>query len=30
MRKDDFNKNENYRTFGKASEWFVGTGGLVP
>jgi ABC-type glycerol-3-phosphate transport system substrate-binding protein len=24
--KDYFNKNENYRTFGKASEWFVGTG----
>jgi len=24
--KDYFNKNENYRTFGKAAEWFVGTG----
>jgi ABC-type glycerol-3-phosphate transport system substrate-binding protein len=24
--KDYFNKNENYRTFGKASEWFAGTG----
>src|SRR5437764_4187094 len=24
--KDYFNKNENYRTFGKAAEWFVPTG----
>ena len=24
--KDYFNKNENYRTFGRAAEWFVGTG----
>jgi ABC-type glycerol-3-phosphate transport system substrate-binding protein len=24
--KDYFNKNENYRTFGRAVEWFVGTG----
>ncbi len=24
--RDYFNKNENYRTFGKAAEWFVGTG----
>jgi ABC-type glycerol-3-phosphate transport system substrate-binding protein len=24
--KEYFNKNENYRTFGRAAEWFVGTG----
>ncbi len=24
--KDYFSKNENYRTFGRAAEWFVGTG----
>jgi ABC-type glycerol-3-phosphate transport system substrate-binding protein len=24
--KDYFNTNENYRTFGRAAEWFVGTG----
>ncbi len=24
--KDYFNKNENYRTFGRAAEWFVATG----
>ncbi len=24
--KDYFNKNENYRNFGRAAEWFVGTG----
>jgi ABC-type glycerol-3-phosphate transport system substrate-binding protein len=24
--KEYFNKNDNYRTFGKAAEWFVGTG----
>jgi hypothetical protein len=24
--KDYFNKNENYRTFGRAAEWFVPTG----
>jgi ABC-type glycerol-3-phosphate transport system substrate-binding protein len=24
--KDYFGKNENYRTFGRAAEWFVGTG----
>jgi ABC-type glycerol-3-phosphate transport system substrate-binding protein len=24
--KDYFNKNDNYRTFGRAAEWFVGTG----
>ena len=24
--KDYFNKNENYRNFGSAAEWFVGTG----
>jgi len=24
--KDYFNKNDNYRTFGKAAEWFAGTG----
>src|SRR5207248_2829995 len=24
--KDYFNKNDNYRTFGKAAEWFVPTG----
>ena len=23
---DYFNKNENYRTFGKAAQWFTGTG----
>jgi len=24
--KDYFNKNDNYRNFGRAAEWFVGTG----
>jgi ABC-type glycerol-3-phosphate transport system substrate-binding protein len=24
--RDYFNKNENYRTFGRAAEWFVATG----
>jgi ABC-type glycerol-3-phosphate transport system substrate-binding protein len=24
--KDYFSKNDNYRTFGRAAEWFVGTG----
>jgi ABC-type glycerol-3-phosphate transport system substrate-binding protein len=24
--KEYFNKNDNYRTFGRAAEWFVGTG----
>jgi ABC-type glycerol-3-phosphate transport system substrate-binding protein len=24
--REYFNKNDNYRTFGRASEWFVGTG----
>jgi hypothetical protein len=24
--KDYFNKNDNYRTFGRAAEWFVPTG----
>ena len=24
--KDYFNKNENYRTFGRAADWFVPTG----
>ena len=24
--KDYFNKNENYRTFGRAAEWFTATG----
>jgi ABC-type glycerol-3-phosphate transport system substrate-binding protein len=24
--KEYFEKNENYRTFGRAAEWFVGTG----